>query len=143
MDWNGDGTVSQQEMLEAVYAVRVVREQDGNRTCSTSSGGAATKPFRVDCRTEFGKAESRRPRVLGGGATEAAGQPAAAPEVQPSEVSCRRTVSLPPSRWTIRTGNGTPAATQATVILLPPDWTTRVVSSVRPAMVRVSRPDTL
>lgn len=55
MDWNGDGTVSQQEMLEAVYAVRVTREQDGNRTCTHFLRRGSEKPFRVDCRTEFGK----------------------------------------------------------------------------------------
>lgn len=56
MDWNGDGTVSQQEMLEAVYAVRVTREQDGNRTCTHFLRRGSEKPFRVDCRTEFGQA---------------------------------------------------------------------------------------
>jgi hypothetical protein len=56
MDWNGDGTVSQQEMLEAVYAVRVTREQDGNRTCTHFLRRGSEKAFRVDCRTEFGKA---------------------------------------------------------------------------------------
>lgn len=55
MDWNGDGTVSQQEMLEAVYAVRVTREQDGNRTCTNFLRRGSEKPFRVDCRTEFGQ----------------------------------------------------------------------------------------
>ena len=35
MDWNGDGTVSRDEIIESFYAVAVNDSQDGNRHCRT------------------------------------------------------------------------------------------------------------
>lgn len=53
MDWNGDGTVSRQELLQAFYAVAVSKKVDGDRHCSTFYWKRSGQAIRVDCRTEF------------------------------------------------------------------------------------------
>uniref|UniRef100_UPI0039C68F91 hypothetical protein n=1 Tax=Stenotrophomonas muris TaxID=2963283 RepID=UPI0039C68F91 len=44
MDWNGDGTVSRDEIIESFYAVAVNDSQDGNRHCRTFVW-RSTSPF--------------------------------------------------------------------------------------------------
>ncbi len=53
MDWNGDGKVSQVEMLQAFYAVVVTKQQQGSRECSTYAWRRTGEVIRVDCRTSF------------------------------------------------------------------------------------------
>ncbi len=53
MDWNGDGTVTQQEILQAFHAVSVTRTQDGARTCRAYRWRSDGRPIRVDCVTEM------------------------------------------------------------------------------------------
>jgi len=53
MDWNGDGTVSRDEIIESFYAVAVNDSQDGNRHCRTFVWRSTGEQIRVDCRTEF------------------------------------------------------------------------------------------
>jgi hypothetical protein len=52
MDWNGDGTVTQQEILQAFYAVRVTTTQEGSRECRAYAWRSDDRAIRVDCRTE-------------------------------------------------------------------------------------------
>ena len=51
MDWNGDGQVTQPEILQSFYAVTVKKSQDGARQCSAYSWRKTGQPIRVDCRT--------------------------------------------------------------------------------------------
>lgn len=53
MDWNADGTVTQDEMLQSYYAVSVRTQQEGPRQCSTYYWRRDGKEIRVDCRTSF------------------------------------------------------------------------------------------
>ena len=55
MDWNGDGQVSQQEMLQSWYAVTVRTTREGARQCHSFHwrGQEDGEPIRVDCRTTF------------------------------------------------------------------------------------------
>ncbi|AXI83943.1 EF-hand domain-containing protein [Xylella taiwanensis] len=53
MDWNGDGTVSRQEIMQAFYAVAVTRSQDNQRQCVTYYWRRSGEQIRVDCRTVF------------------------------------------------------------------------------------------
>jgi len=53
MDWNGDGTVSRDEILQAFHAVGVSETQDGNRHCRTFLWRSTGEQIRVDCRTVF------------------------------------------------------------------------------------------
>jgi hypothetical protein len=53
MDWNGDGTVTQEEILQSYYAVSVRKTKDGPRECSTFYWRKDDKEIRVDCRTSF------------------------------------------------------------------------------------------
>ncbi|MCU1189010.1 EF-hand domain-containing protein [Stenotrophomonas maltophilia] len=53
MDWNGDGTVTRDEIIESFYAVAVNDSQDGNRHCRTFVWRSTCEQIRVDCRTEF------------------------------------------------------------------------------------------
>lgn len=55
MDWNGDGTVSRSEVLQAFHAVGVSESQDGNRHCRTFLWRSTGEQIRVDCRTVFGE----------------------------------------------------------------------------------------
>jgi len=54
MDWNGDGTVSRTEVLQAFYAVGVTNQQEGNRHCRTFYWRSNGEQIRVDCKTVFG-----------------------------------------------------------------------------------------
>ncbi|MET0582153.1 MAG: EF-hand domain-containing protein [Pseudoxanthomonas sp.] len=51
MDWNADGTVSQQEILQAFYAVGVAKTSEGRRECSEYRWRKDDRSIRVDCRT--------------------------------------------------------------------------------------------
>lgn len=51
MDWNRDGTTTMQEMLQSLYAVKVVTTTEGARECRAFSWRGDDKVFRVDCRT--------------------------------------------------------------------------------------------
>ncbi|WMJ68128.1 EF-hand domain-containing protein [Stenotrophomonas sp. 24(2023)] len=53
MDWNGDGTVTRDEILQAFYAVGVTDTQDGNRHCRTFAWRSSGEQIRVDCKTVF------------------------------------------------------------------------------------------
>jgi len=53
MDWNGDGTVTRDEILQSFYAVGVTASQDGNRQCRTFAWRKTGEQIRVDCRTVF------------------------------------------------------------------------------------------
>lgn len=58
MDWNGDGTVTRDEIIQSFYAVAVNDSQDGNRHCRTFVRRSTDEQIRVDCRTEFAPAET-------------------------------------------------------------------------------------
>ncbi|WP_242111027.1 EF-hand domain-containing protein [Luteimonas aquatica] len=62
MDWNGDGAVSTEEMLQSAYAVGVRTMQQGARTCRSFYwiGKGEKQPFRVSCRTEVG--DGKKPK---------------------------------------------------------------------------------
>ena len=51
MDWNADGTVTQQEIFQAFHAVSVKKASEGQRECSSYFWRADQRPIRVDCRT--------------------------------------------------------------------------------------------
>ena len=51
MDWNGDGNVSMQEMLQSFYAVTVKVTHEGARECRAYSWRGRSETLRVDCRT--------------------------------------------------------------------------------------------
>ncbi len=55
MDWNGDGKVTEREMLQSWYAVTVRTTQEGVRRCSNFywRGKEDGEPIRVDCKTTF------------------------------------------------------------------------------------------
>ena len=53
MDWDADGSVTRNEVLQAYYAVAVEHKREGARTCSTYYWRADRESIRVDCRTEF------------------------------------------------------------------------------------------
>lgn len=53
MDWNSDGTVSRQEILQAFYAVAATDTKEGNRECRTFVWRRTGEQIRVDCRTVF------------------------------------------------------------------------------------------
>ena len=55
MDWNNDGTVSQDEMLQSWYAVTVKKTKEGNRECSEFAWRGSGVAIRVDCRTTMKK----------------------------------------------------------------------------------------
>jgi len=51
MDWNADGTVSQQEIFEAFYAVSVKKTSEGQRECSSYYWRKDQRSIRVECKT--------------------------------------------------------------------------------------------
>jgi hypothetical protein len=51
MDWNGDGTVTEQEILQAFYAVVVEKTSEGPRECRAYAWRANGQSIRVDCKT--------------------------------------------------------------------------------------------
>ncbi|MBD8636429.1 MULTISPECIES: EF-hand domain-containing protein [unclassified Stenotrophomonas] len=53
MDWNADGTVTRDEILQAFYAVGVSETKEGNRECRTFLWRKTGEQIRVDCRTVF------------------------------------------------------------------------------------------
>jgi len=53
MDWNGDGTVTRDEILQAFHAVGVTDSKEGNRECRTFAWRRSGEQIRVDCRTVF------------------------------------------------------------------------------------------
>lgn len=53
MDWDGDGQVSRDEVIQAYYAVTAKKVVDGNRTCTTYAWRSSGKEIRVECRTEL------------------------------------------------------------------------------------------
>jgi len=53
MDWNGDGTVTQGEIAQAVFTVVVEQKQDGNRQCNTFAWCNGSGTLRMDCKTVF------------------------------------------------------------------------------------------
>lgn len=57
MDWDGDGSVSRTEVLQAFYAVGVDDTQEGNRHCRTFYWRGNREQIRVDCKTVFGEAK--------------------------------------------------------------------------------------
>lgn len=60
MDWNGDGTVTQTEILQAFYAVVVTQTQEGRRQCNTFAWRSDGKTIRMDCKTVFQAEDSAR-----------------------------------------------------------------------------------
>ncbi len=53
MDWNGDGSVSQAEFLQAFYSVTVVVTREGPRECRAYRWRGSQRQIRVDCTTDF------------------------------------------------------------------------------------------
>lgn len=53
MDWNGDGTVTQGEIAQAIFTVVVEQKQDGNRQCNTFAWRNGSGTIRMDCKTVF------------------------------------------------------------------------------------------
>ena len=53
MDWNGDGTVTQGEIAQAVFTVVVEQTQDGNRQCNAFAWRNGSGTIRMDCKTVF------------------------------------------------------------------------------------------
>ncbi|HSX65249.1 MAG TPA: EF-hand domain-containing protein [Pseudoxanthomonas sp.] len=53
MDWDGDGAVTEQEIMQAFYAVVVEKTSEGNRECRAYAWRADKKPIRLDCKTTF------------------------------------------------------------------------------------------
>nr|WP_295376803.1 EF-hand domain-containing protein [Pseudoxanthomonas sp.] len=51
MDWNGDGNVTEQEIMQAFYAVVVEKQTEGRRECRSYSWRSDGASIRVDCRT--------------------------------------------------------------------------------------------
>lgn len=61
MDWDGDGTVTQQEILQAFHAVSVTRTQEGTRNCRAYRWRSDGRPIRVDCVTEIAEGTEPSP----------------------------------------------------------------------------------
>ena len=59
MDWNSDGDVTQQEILQAFYAVSVTTTREGQRECKAFRWRKQGQGIRVDCRTEIAEAAVR------------------------------------------------------------------------------------
>lgn len=53
MDWNGDGEVTQREILQAFFSVVAKEETQGARVCRSYSWRRGAGAIRVDCRTEI------------------------------------------------------------------------------------------
>lgn len=53
MDWNADGTVTRDEIIQAFHAVGVTTTKEGNRECRTFLWRKSGEQIRVDCRTVF------------------------------------------------------------------------------------------
>ena len=53
MDWDADGSVSQQEIFQSFHSVSVKKTQEGRRACSAYYWRAEQRPIRLDCRTSM------------------------------------------------------------------------------------------
>ncbi|MEP6908394.1 MAG: hypothetical protein ABI858_10510 [Pseudoxanthomonas sp.] len=53
MDWDADGMVTQQEIMQAFYAVGVEKTHQGQRECSEYFWRDGRRGIRVDCRTNL------------------------------------------------------------------------------------------
>ncbi len=60
MDWNNDGTATQQEILQAFYAVSVTTTREGRRECKAFRWRKDDLGIRVDCRTEISPASTEK-----------------------------------------------------------------------------------
>lgn len=56
MDWNGDGVVNQDEMLQSLYAVVVEKTTQGARECRAYAWRRDGRTIRVDCKTTLAPA---------------------------------------------------------------------------------------
>ena len=56
MDWDGDGTVTRQEIFQSFHAVVVTKTKEGQRECSAYQWRKDQRPIRVDCRTTMAPA---------------------------------------------------------------------------------------
>ena len=56
MDWDGDGTVTRQEIFQSFHAVVVTKTKEGQRECSAYQWRKDQQPIRVDCRTTMASA---------------------------------------------------------------------------------------
>ena len=56
MDWDGDGTVTRQEIFQSFHAVVVTKTKEGQRECSAYQWRKSQQPIRVDCRTTMASA---------------------------------------------------------------------------------------
>ena len=59
MDWNADGTVSQQEIFESFHAVAVKKTREGQRECSSYYWRKDLRSIRVECRTVMAPAAGK------------------------------------------------------------------------------------
>ena len=59
MDWDGDGTVTRQEILQAFHAVAVTKTSEGQRECAAYYWRSDKRPIRVDCRTTMAPAAAK------------------------------------------------------------------------------------
>ena len=56
IDWDGDGTVTRQEIFQSFHAVVVTKTKEGQRECSAYQWRQDQRPIRVDCRTTMAPA---------------------------------------------------------------------------------------
>lgn len=56
MDWDGDGSVTRQEIFQSFHAVVVTKTKEGQRQCSAYQWRKDQRPIRVDCRTTMAPA---------------------------------------------------------------------------------------
>lgn len=59
MDWNADGTVSQQEIFESFHAVAVKKTSEGQRECSSYYWRKDQSSIRVECKTVMAPAAGK------------------------------------------------------------------------------------
>ena len=59
MDWDGDGTVTRQEILQAFHAVGVTKTSEGQRECAAYYWRSDKRPIRVDCRTTMAPTDTK------------------------------------------------------------------------------------
>ena len=53
MDWNADGSVTREEILQSFHSVSVKKTKEGRRECSAYHWRANQRPIRLDCRTNM------------------------------------------------------------------------------------------
>lgn len=59
MDWDGNGQVTETEIMQAYYAVVVEEMADGNRVCKSYTWRDGGKLIRVDCVTRMRPASGK------------------------------------------------------------------------------------